>query len=97
VAQGRKARIEAGAHYRRDFLDSDHWDDLARARGLRLPHWHRPCSAGQLGVWLRKLGVERDAYLEWAGERSLGDFAARNPDWPLRAWVGTVLEMLAAA
>ena len=38
----RKARIEAGAKYRRDWLDADNWASMAQKRGIRLPAWYVP-------------------------------------------------------
>ena len=43
-------------------------------------------------TWLRRLGITVVSYIEWYGGGRLGDFAKRNPDWPLRAWVGLMLE-----
>jgi hypothetical protein len=45
-------------------------------------------------VWLRRLGIRRHTYLRVTGERTLSDFGRANPDWPLRAWVGLLLEVL---
>jgi hypothetical protein len=54
--------------------------------------------------WLKKLGISVKDYLDWQGEgpldpetnknrrATLKDFAERNPDWPLRAWVGLLME-----
>jgi hypothetical protein len=33
----RKAKREAGADFRRDWADSETWDRLAEAKGIRLP------------------------------------------------------------
>jgi hypothetical protein len=44
--------------------------------------------------WLRTLNVSVEDYLAYAGERTLRDFAARHPDWPLRAWVSLVIQAL---
>ena len=40
----------------------------------------------------KKLGLIVKAYLAQSGETTLAEFAARNPDWPLCAWLGLVLE-----
>ncbi len=82
--------------YRKDFLDSDEWERMAHERGLRLPQWHIGPTPGRIQVWLRKLGISRTAFLEWGNFRSFGDFAALNPDWPMRALVGLLLEQLDA-
>jgi hypothetical protein len=77
---------------RRDFLDEGEWKRLAKAAGIRLPQWQTPVTTAGMRRSLRKLGVSVKAYLAWSGETRLAEFAARNPDWPLRAWVGLVLE-----
>lgn len=80
------------AKFRRDFADEGEWERLAKARGMRLPIWTLAPTPGNMRKWLRKTGWTGAQYLEWAGEKTLSDFAKRNPDWPLRAWVGLVLE-----
>ena len=35
AAEARRAAIEAGAHYRRDWLDSNRWAELAKNHGLQ--------------------------------------------------------------
>lgn len=79
----------------RVFAEDERWVVLARARKLRLPRHDRPCGRGQMARYLHKLGVSASQYLAWTGEKTLADFAAANPDWGLRAWVGLVLEWLA--
>lgn len=88
----RAARIAAGAHFRRDFPDAPLWEELASARGIRLPQWHEPPTPGQMGKWLRKLGISWQDYKVLTGERKMTDFARNNPDWGLRPWVGLLLE-----
>jgi hypothetical protein len=93
VAQAHKARraaIEAGAHYRRDYLDADNWADLAKARGIRLPQWHEAPTPGKLKYWLQtRVGKPFRAVY---GDVSPAELIARNPDMPLRAFVGQMLE-----
>ena len=79
---------------RDDFLDADHWAEMAKARKLRLPLWRMKCTRGQMGKWLKRLNVSTEQYLEWSGERTLSDFSRHNPDWPLRAWIGVLLEWI---
>lgn len=94
AAEARKDRVAArkSSSLRRDFLDALRWEDMARARGLRLPPWGEPATPAGMEKWLRKLGMPVSAYLSWTGEATLRDFAGNNPDWPLRAWAGLVLE-----
>ena len=77
---------------RSDFLDADHWAELAKERKLRLPLWRQACSRGQCGKWLKKLGVSLESYQNLSGFTTLAEFPKANPDWPLRAWVGLLLE-----
>ena len=75
---------------RRDFLDADHWEELARARGLRLPPWGAPCTLSAMRTWLHKAGLSQSKYEAHQGK--LAAFTERNRTWPLRAWAGLVLE-----
>ena len=98
AAQSRKANIAArrASPLRRNFMDAPNWRRLASGRGVILPAWGIPPTPGAMERWLKKLGMSVPAYLEWAGERTLKDFAAANSLWPLRAWVGCLLEEEAA-
>ena len=75
-----------------DFADSNLWLELAKERKLRLPLWRFPCTTGGMRKYLKKLNVSVDEYLEYSGEKILKVFPRNNPEWPLRAWVGLVLE-----
>jgi len=87
------AAARAASPLRRDFLDDQFWQDLASRYNVRLPAWGVPITSGAIERWLRKLGLTIEWYRdEWSGERNLSDFAKRNPRWPLRAWVGLMLE-----
>lgn len=59
-----------------------------------LPGWDIPATPKLMERWLGRLGVTGVDYLAWAGEKTLSDFAKNNPRWPLRAWVGIVLEAI---
>ena len=76
---------------RRDFLDSGLWDDLARARGLRLPPWGKPATVSNMRTFLHKTGSTQAQFEDWAG-CGLAAFIGRNPLWPLRAIAGVILE-----
>ncbi|NPV08145.1 MAG: hypothetical protein HPY83_09310, partial [Anaerolineae bacterium] len=91
--EARKAQREwAKANLRRDFLDAPHWAELARQYGVRLPQWWVPCTRKHMVRWLPKLGYDLAWYRDWAGKSDLTWFMKRNPDWPLRAFVGLLLE-----
>ncbi|NPV07578.1 MAG: hypothetical protein HPY83_06400, partial [Anaerolineae bacterium] len=91
--EARKAQREwAKANLRWDFLDAPHWAELARQYGVRLPQWWVPCTRKHMVRWLPKLGFSLAWYRDWAGKSDLTWFMKRNPDWPLRAFVGLLLE-----
>ena len=88
----RMARAQASAGLRRDFLDANEWDRLAKAAGVRLPMWAAPATRGSMARWLQKLGVSSDFYCRWSGYARLEQWTEANPTWPLRAFVGLLLE-----
>ena len=81
---------------RADFADASHWERLAPARGVRLPQWATRNTSGKTVRWLRKLGWTVPQFYDWYGgdakDQRLGCFAKANPTWPLRAFVGLLLE-----
>lgn len=85
----RKAKVEAGAHYRRDWLDSVLWDSLAQKRGIRLPQWHRAPTPRLLKRWHESL--DKDPFETVYGCKPVR-LIALNPRMPLRAFVGQMLE-----
>jgi hypothetical protein len=91
AAATRQART---ARLRRDFADAPEWERLASQYGVRQPMWHEPVTTGKITTWCRRLGVSLADYREWWGGTSLRDFQERNPDWPLRALVGLMLEAI---
>lgn len=80
---------------RKDFSDDMTWVDLARRFYIRLPIWKTPVTEQAMRKWLRKFRVTEKEYLQATGYKELGDFMKLNPDWPLRAWVGLLLEYVA--
>jgi hypothetical protein len=89
AAEARRAAIEAGTKFRRDFADAANWEKLAHERGIRLPAWWVAPTPAALKRWFKRLdgGLFREAF---------GCSPARlielNPDWPLRTHVGVMLE-----
>jgi hypothetical protein len=92
AAEARRAAIDAGSRFRRDFAGAINWEKLAPERGIRLPAWWIAPTAAALKKHFKRLvdGRFRDVY---------GCSPARlielNPDWPLRAFVGVMLESAA--
>ena len=92
-----RAAVESGAHFRRDFADAEGWVFLASKRGIRLPAWWIAATPASLRRWLRKLrpgALFGDVYgFKQSGRITPRDLIERNPDWPLRAHVGCMLEL----
>jgi len=77
---------------RRNFADNGHWIELARKLYVRLPVYGSQPTDEKMRYWLRKFRVVEGTYLLATGYKELADFRALNPDWPLRAWVGLLIE-----
>lgn len=92
AARAANAAARAASTLRRDFMDATYWEDLARAKGLRLPPWGQGCSVSTMRSFLHKAGLSQSKYEGHYGK--LQGFPQKNPTWPLRSWAGTVLELL---
>lgn len=77
-----------------EFCDTTHWDELARQHLGRynLPAWSVPCDTDAMRRWLDRLDLNERDHLRVTAT-SLDDFIAMNPAWPLRAWIGLMLEI----
>lgn len=86
---GREAAKARAAHFKRDWLDSGLWDELAKAKGIRLPLWSKAPTSRFLKRWHETLDTElfEDVY-----GCSPSRLITLNPHTPLRAFVGMMLE-----
>ncbi len=87
-----KRRSRRKSPLRSDFADAEEWTRLARVAHVRLSPWGEPAAATAMRAFLKLAGVALPDYLAWTGEDTLVAFAQRNAEWPLRAWMGLVLE-----
>ena len=103
----RRASIQAGKRFRQDFLEAPRWTRLATAAGRRLPAWHIAPTPRRLALTFTLLLRAKQGSETPVKAGQPGTFAdlfgctparliALNPDWPLRALVGLMLEALAA-
>jgi len=74
--------------------DRAYWILMAKRRGIRLPLWRMPCTTGGFRRFLKKLSITVNDYLVVNNDNRLNDFITMNSNWPLRAWVGHLLEWL---
>ena len=88
----RQENIAASQHFKRDWLDSEHWDRLAKSKGIRLPVWSKPPTPRLLKRWHESLDKEPFEVVYGCSSRRL---ITLNPHVPLRAFVGQMLERVA--
>jgi len=88
----REAAIAASQHYKRNWLDSDLWESLAKAKGVRLPVWSKAPTPSNLSKWHKRLDTEPFKSVYGCLPRRLIQL---NPHTPLRAFVGHMLERTA--
>ncbi len=74
-----------------DFLGYPIWQELARAAGFKRVAWNAKPTPALLRRWLGRIGLSLDEYKS-LGWRTLQDSIDLNPDWPLGAFIGLMLE-----
>jgi hypothetical protein len=77
------------------FADDAVWQEMMEKSGCRynLPDYGVPCTAADMNLWLERVGVDKAKFLATGEYRNMEDFMALNPKWPLRAFVGLLLEL----
>ena len=74
-----------------EFTDDAHWQELCEKTRYVLPALDFLPTAENIRVWLNRLEIKEADYRE-AMQTSVADMIAMNPTWPLRAFVGLLLE-----
>ena len=87
--EARKANAIAAQHFKRDWLDSDLWDSLAKSKGIRLPLWSKAPTPRFLKRWHETLDKVPFEVVYGCSPKRL---ITLNPHVPLRAFVGQMLE-----
>ena len=79
---------------RTTFTDSEHWLELAQRhlKSYDLPKWPEECSTDKMELWLARFDLDEKDYLKLTNT-TLEEFRKLNPDWPMRAFVGLLLEL----
>jgi hypothetical protein len=88
-----KDLIETGQHLKQGWADCEHWRELARRRGYRLPHWYLPMTPKGMEQVLRGLGLDRQSYRKAFGLKTYQDLVDHNPNTPLWVFAGWCLEI----
>ena len=76
------------------------WDDLARVLLSKydLPRWAGPCSPEAMRLWAERLDLgpktvrSTKTIYEGMTNTTMEEFIELNPGWPLRSFVGLMLE-----
>ena len=74
-----------------DFYDSAEWERLCERTRYVLPDWSVYATKENIRLWLNRLEIKEADYRE-AMQTNIDDMLALNPTWPLRAFVGLLLE-----
>ena len=74
------------------FTRAGEWELTAAEYGLDLPGWDQPATPQDVWEWVIRLGIDPDDYLEYTGWEHPASMIDSNPDWPLRAFVGEMIE-----
>ena len=72
---------------RTDFTDAEAWQRLAE-KYCTLPNWSEPCTVERMIWWCKRLDVNYQKISNTTHQ----EFMELNTDWPLRAFVGLLLE-----
>lgn len=74
-----------------DFRDGAGWELLCDKTRYILPDWSVSPTKENIRIWLNRLEIKEADYME-AMQTNIEDMIALNPTWPLRAFVGLLLE-----
>jgi len=85
----REMRIFRPGHF-----DSDAWQQLARKhlKHRRLPNWNYACTVEAMALWCDRLDIDYESITNTPH----AEFVTMSPHWPLRAFVGLLLEAIEA-
>jgi hypothetical protein len=79
--------------YRTQFDEAALWERLAWKQGIRLPAWWLAPEPRLIRRYLRLLKISESSYRQACGEGwTVETFAEKFPDYPLRAFVGNLLQ-----
>lgn len=76
---------------RAEFFDDAEWLRLCDRTRYILPDWSVSPTRENIRLWLNRLDIREVDYRE-AMQTSVADMIELNPTWPLRAFVGLLLE-----
>jgi hypothetical protein len=78
--------------YKLEYLDSNHWAELASKYKVRFPSYNEPATAKGIRKMMRKTGISNDVFKEHY--TSVEYFLENNPKWTLLGVTGLLLELM---
>ena len=78
-------------HLKSEFKDSDEWEKMIESTKYVLPGWEVLPTILLMELWLERLNISKRLYIDHM-QTNLKDWIKLNPEWPLRSWVGLLLE-----
>jgi hypothetical protein len=98
IAKARLARAQQFAHNKAhehllklDYMDSNHWANLASKHKVRMPASNEPCTPKGMRKYLKRVGITNEQWKD--AYTSIDYFIEHNPKWTLYAAAGCMLEM----
>ncbi len=94
--EARKAKAQwAKENLQLEYEDDEHWKELSKLYGFRLPIYNIPnTSTKYLKRLLTKHGIDVQEYLESCGVSSIKELISLNPKYTARAECGFALEYI---
>lgn len=77
--------------YKLEYMDSNHWAELASKYKVRMPTYNIPADAKGIRKMMRKVNISNELFKEHY--TSVEYFLQNNPKWTLLAVTGLLLEI----
>lgn len=91
--EARREKILAGESLRHGFADEQHWRDLAKKMGTRLPQSYQPATSTKyIRKIAKKVGIDIKEWIDSTGCTNLTEINNLNPNIPAYAMTGWFLE-----
>lgn len=91
----RREKILAGESLRHDWMDEQHWRDLAKKMNTRLPQSYQPATQTKyIRKVAKKVGVDIKEWIESTGCANLTEINNLNPNIPAYVMTGWMLEWI---
>lgn len=91
--QARKDKAQwAKENLKLDWEDEDHWRELSKKHGYRLPTRNQKAAGKFVNRFLKHFNLDKEWYQDYSGFKNGNEEARVNPKLPAFAMVGLLLE-----